>query len=134
MSDTILVAIIGGISTIIVPVLTWFLTSKSKEKEKLNALDSMQKDHEHELERIKLSNEHDLEVKEKEFEFALAKLQAESESTKDLDQTSLINGIIEPFFKSQINDPDSIIGKTVNEEIKKATKQNSNNFIRNKNR
>lgn len=134
MSDTILVAIIGGISTVIVPIVTWVLTSKSKEKEKINALDSMQKDHEHELERIKLSHEHDLKVKEKDFEFTIAKLQAEAENTKDLDQTNLINGIIEPFFKSQINDPDSIIGKTVNEELKKATRQNSNNFIRNKSR
>ena len=134
MDETIVVAIIGSLSTIIVPIVTWFLTSRSKEKEKNNALVSMQKDHEHELERLKISHEHDLKVKEKDFEFAVAKLQAEAENTKDLDQTSLINGILEPFFKSQINDPDSVIGKTVNQELKKATKQTNDNFVRNKNR
>lgn len=43
MNDTIIVAIIGGLSTIIAPIITWFFTSRSKEKEKQYALDSMKK-------------------------------------------------------------------------------------------
>lgn len=132
MSDTILVSIIGGLSTIIVPIVTWFLTSKSKEKEKNSALDSMQKDHEHELEKLKFLHSHELATKEKDFELAVAKLKAETENTKDLDQAKLLNNMISPFFQAQLENPDSVISKVVNQEIQEATKQKSRNFIRNK--
>lgn len=132
MNDTIIVAIIGAVSTIVVPVITWHLTSKTKEKEKINALDSMQKDHEHELEKLKYLHSHELASKEKDLEIAVAKLQAEAESAKDLDQSKFINDMLAPVFQSQMNNPDSYISKAINQELKEAIKQNNRKFVRNK--
>lgn len=125
MNDTIIVAIIGGLSTIIAPIITWFFTSRSKEKEKQYALDSMQKDHEHEIDKIRIQHEHNMKSKEQELEIEIAKLKAATENTKDLDQSSVITEIAGTFIRDEMKNPNSEISK----KIKQATKQSTRNFV-----
>ncbi len=125
MNDTIIVAIIGGLSTIIAPIITWFFTSRSKEKEKQYALDSMQKDHAHEIDKIRIQHEHNMKSKEQELEIEIAKLKAATENTKDLDQSSVITEIAGTFIRDEMKNPNSEISK----KIKQATKQSTRNFV-----
>lgn len=125
LNDTIIVAIIGALSTIIVPIVTWILTSRSKDKEKKVALESMQKEHEHELDKLILQHEHGMKTKEQELEFEIAKLQAEAENTKDLDFSSRLNQLAGDYISKEMNNPQSDISK----QIKQASKQESKAFI-----
>ena len=125
MNDTIIVAIIGGLSTIIAPIITWFFTSRSKEKEKQYALDSMQKDHAHEIDKIRIQHEHNMKSKEQELEIEIAKLKAATENTKDLDQSSVITEIAGTFIRDEMKNPNSEISK----KMKQATKQSTRNFV-----
>lgn len=128
MNDPIVIAIIGGLSTIIAPIITWFLTSRSKDKEKQYALDSMRKDHEHEIEKIRIQHDHNIKTKEQELEIEIAKQKASTENTKDLDQNAILTQIAGTFIKDEMKNPNSDISK----QFKQAAKQSNRNFVNSK--
>lgn len=134
MENTIVVAIIGLIGTIVSPVISWYLTSKSKnkeretalfekDKERRDALASQEKDHQHEIKTIKLSHEHEIKTKQQEFQNEIDHLKAQVEAENTKEQNTAITDIAKDMFQQELKKPNSELSKQMKQAMKESTRK-----------
>ena len=145
MDSTIVVGIIGGGASIIVPIITYVLTSKSEKKKAKQELDNFNKKrvedinkiekqnendmkqltelHKNEIEKYKLTFKNELEKIEIEHKYEMelisAKLKLEVEKEGKLGEQSAINDLVTEFIKSSLRDKNSEISKQFNDATKR---------------